>query len=110
MLSGNIAKMDVKLGKPVEYHLPIGENSLAINPYLDRQLTIRYNGAIHCVACGVKTKKSFSQGFCYRCCTRLAQCDMCIMKPETCHYHLGTCREPEYRKSKATLYETHDDA
>lgn len=96
MLSGNIEKMDAKLGQPVEYHLPIGENSLALNPYLDRQLTIRYSGAIHCVACGVKTKKSFSQGFCYRCCTRLAQCDMCIMKPETCHYHLGTCREPEW--------------
>ena len=21
---------------------------------------------------------------------------MCIMKPETCHHHLGTCREPEW--------------
>jgi hypothetical protein len=21
---------------------------------------------------------------------------MCILKPETCHYHLGTCREPEW--------------
>jgi len=27
---------------------------------------------------------------------KLAQCDMCIMKPETCHHHLGTCREPEW--------------
>lgn len=27
---------------------------------------------------------------------RLAQCDMCIVKPETCHYHKGTCREPEW--------------
>ena len=96
MLSGNIEKMVTQLGEPVEYHLPIGDDSLAINPYLDRQLTIRYSGEIHCVACGTKTKKSFSQGFCYRCCTKLAQCDMCIMKPETCHFHLGTCREPEW--------------
>ena len=25
-----------------------------------------------------------------------AACDMCIMKPETCHYHLGTCREESF--------------
>ncbi len=25
---------------------------------------------------------------------KLAQCDLCIMKPETCHHHLGTCKEP----------------
>lgn len=24
---------------------------------------------------------------------------MCIMKPETCHFHLGTCREPEWAES-----------
>ena len=27
---------------------------------------------------------------------KLASCDMCIMKPETCHYDQGTCREPEW--------------
>eukprot|EP00487_Bulimina_marginata_P011367 TRINITY_DN6967_c0_g1_i1.p1 TRINITY_DN6967_c0_g1~~TRINITY_DN6967_c0_g1_i1.p1 ORF type:complete len:205 (-),score=26.00 TRINITY_DN6967_c0_g1_i1:235-849(-) len=27
---------------------------------------------------------------------KLAQCDMCIMKPETCHHHLDTCREPQW--------------
>jgi hypothetical protein len=27
---------------------------------------------------------------------RLAECDMCIVKPETCHYDAGTCREPEW--------------
>ena len=25
--------------------------------------------------------------------------DNCIMKPETCHYHLGTCREPKWGQS-----------
>ena len=27
-----------------------------------------------------------------------ASCDMCIMKPETCHYHLGTCREESFAR------------
>ncbi len=28
--------------------------------------------------------------------TRLAQCDLCIMSPERCHFEAGTCREPEW--------------
>ena len=28
--------------------------------------------------------------------TELARCDLCILKPETCHYAKGTCREPEW--------------
>jgi hypothetical protein len=26
----------------------------------------------------------------------LARCDRCIVKPHTCHHHLGTCREPAW--------------
>jgi hypothetical protein len=96
MPSGPIEKMHTQLATPVDYHLPIGGTHLPMNPFLGRQLSLRTSGAIHCVACGATTKKSFSQGYCYRCFTRLAQCDMCILKPETCHYHLGTCREPEW--------------
>lgn len=96
MLSGNIEKMVTQLQEPVDYSLPIGHDRLPMNQFLDRVLTLTYRGDIHCIACGNKTKKSFSQGYCYRCCQRLAQCDMCIVKPETCHYHLGTCREPEW--------------
>jgi hypothetical protein len=96
MQSGNIEKMTTRLQDPVEYARPIGDDNLPLNPFLDRALRLTYSGEIHCIACGTKTKKSFSQGYCYRCCQRLAQCDMCIVKPETCHYHLGTCREPEW--------------
>jgi hypothetical protein len=28
--------------------------------------------------------------------TKLAQCDVCIMAPERCHYDAGTCREPSW--------------
>ncbi|MCB1841694.1 MAG: DUF2797 domain-containing protein, partial [Halioglobus sp.] len=61
-----------------------------------RSLRLVYAGEIHCIHCGRKTSKSFNQGYCYPCFKRLAQCDTCIMKPELCHFHLGTCREPEW--------------
>lgn len=96
MPSGHIEKMVTQLAAPVEYRLPIGDARLAMNPFLGHALTLRYSGVIHCIACGARTRRSFSQGHCYRCTMRLARCDMCILKPETCHYHLGTCREPEW--------------
>ena len=80
----------------VNYFLPVGEQELPLNPYIGKHLKLEFLGNILCKNCGRKTKKSFSQGFCFPCMRRLAQCDMCILKPETCHFHKGTCREPEW--------------
>lgn len=80
----------------VHYHLPVGDKVLDLNAAIGKKLTLSFTGKITCKNCQKTTKKSYSQGFCYVCMTKLAQCDMCIMKPETCHYHLGTCREPSW--------------
>lgn len=96
MIEGHIKKMLTKLTEPVEYALPIGDELIQLNPYIGKTIKLTYQGEINCLHCGKKTKKSYSQGFCYPCMTKLAQCDLCIMKPETCHYHLGTCREPSW--------------
>jgi len=101
MISGNLKKMRAELNQnddssQVEYFLPLNENELPLNSYIGKSLTLEFLGDINCQNCGKKTKKSFSQGYCYPCMKKLAQCDMCIMKPETCHYHEGTCREPEW--------------
>jgi hypothetical protein len=101
MLSGTLRKMRAKLGTEnhpdeVSYFLPVGEQELPLNPYIGNHLKLQFLGAIICRNCGRKTSKSFSQGFCFPCMRKLARCDMCILKPETCHYHKGTCREPEW--------------
>lgn len=96
VLEGNLEKMVATLGDTVEYSLPVGEQQLALNPLIGKTLQIRYDGTINCMACGRVTKKSYCQGHCYPCSKRLARCDLCIMKPETCHYAEGTCREPEW--------------
>ncbi|MFG6667555.1 DUF2797 domain-containing protein [Halomonas sp. HNIBRBA4712] len=80
----------------VRYYLRAGEERLALNERLGSPLRLRFEGHIACTHCGRKTNKSFGQGYCYPCFKRLAQCDTCIMKPETCHYFQGTCREPEW--------------
>lgn len=93
---GPINKMHTKPADVVEYALPIGDARLALNPLIGRPIRFRFTGRIFCIHCGKATKTSFSQGYCFRCMQTLAQTDMCIMKPELCHHHLGTCREPEW--------------
>jgi hypothetical protein len=93
---GVIQKMHTKAVSPVEYQLPIGEALVGLNALLGRELEIEFCGEIFCLSCGRKTNKSFNQGHCYPCLKRLAACDQCIIKPELCHFHEGTCREPEW--------------
>jgi hypothetical protein len=87
---------NVNTGKPVEYSLPLGDQLIDMNSYLEKEIHFEYEGKIECVGCGKVTKKSFNQGHCYSCLMTLASCDMCIMKPELCHYDEGTCREPKF--------------
>ena len=94
--SGNIQKLVTSLEQSVQYQLPIGDDLIAINPFIGKTLTLSFLGEINCIACGRKTNKSFNQGFCYPCFQSLAQCDSCIVKPELCHYFEGTCREPAW--------------
>jgi hypothetical protein len=93
---GNISKMKVALAEPVEYSLPVDDEYLALNETIGGRIHIDYQGEINCVSCGRKTSKSYAQGHCYPCFMSLAECDMCILKPETCHFAAGTCRQPDW--------------
>lgn len=105
--SGHLRKMRAQYENsltPVEYSLVLSERSpmelddtpIVLNSMLGKRITIQYKNEIHCVSCGRKSNKSFNQGYCYPCFTRLASCDKCIMSPEKCHFQQGTCREPEW--------------
>ena len=93
---GNLQKMLTTLASPVVYQLPVGDERVRLNDIIGSPITLRFISEINCIHCGRKTNKSFSQGYCYPCFKSLAQCDMCIVKPETCHFHEGTCREPDW--------------
>ncbi|WP_278620176.1 DUF2797 domain-containing protein [Ectopseudomonas oleovorans] len=93
---GSLSKMKAHLDAPVQYAFRLGDEEVPVNPLVGKHLRLEYLGAIHCSYCGRKTKTSFSQGYCYPCMQKLAQCDVCIMSPEKCHYDAGTCREPSW--------------
>jgi len=95
---GNILKMKTRLSSPVEYQLPLDDALIDLNPHIGSRIRLEYQGEINCIACGRKTSKSFAQGYCYPCFMSLAECDMCIVRPETCHFDAGTCRDPEWAR------------
>lgn len=104
-MKGNLQKMRGELHQDgsIDYALRLGDDELPLNPLLGKPLTLTYSGSIHCDACGRKTSKSYAQGHCYPCMKKLARCDMCILKPETCHYAQGTCREPEWGETHCMI-------
>jgi len=99
---GLLAKMSVELSAhsvTAEYQMVLDEQRVPMNPFIGQPIQLEFAGEIHCQACNRLTKKSYSGGFCYPCSQKLAQCDLCMMKPETCHFEAGTCREPEWAES-----------
>jgi len=96
---GNILKMKSELKSPVEYALPIGSDLIPLNQFIGKKITFEFKGQINCIDSGVLIKKSYNQGYSYKSFIKLAACDMCIVKPELCHYDNGTCRQPEWGES-----------
>jgi len=94
--TGPLRKMKTFAGEVVRYAMPVGDGEVDMNALLGRRLRLEFSGDIYCVHCGRKTKKSFNQGYCFPCFRDLAECDSCIVKPELCHFHHGTCRDAEW--------------
>ena len=94
---GAVNKMSARLDTPlVQYSFRLGDSEIPVNPLIGKTVRLEFLGAIHCSHCGRKTKSSYSQGYCYPCMLKLAQCDICIMSPEKCHHEHGTCRDPAW--------------
>ncbi|TNF01904.1 MAG: DUF2797 domain-containing protein, partial [Gammaproteobacteria bacterium] len=63
----------------VTYQLPLDEQRLPLNGLLGESIRMTFTGEIHCIHCGRRSNKSFNQGYCYPCFSKLAQCDSCIV-------------------------------
>jgi hypothetical protein len=103
VLSGVLSALDLSEAAPAEpVHCALEVISegqtrrLALNALLGAGLRIEFLGRISCIHCGRDTRRSYGSGYCYPCFTTLARCDLCVVSPDRCHYHLGTCREPEW--------------
>ncbi len=100
----NLDKMDVGLIDGVaQYTMQTLNGPVLLNNLIGKQFKLHFTQEINCTHCGKKTNKSYSGGYCYVCSIKLAECDMCILRPETCHYSKGTCREPKWGEDNCMI-------
>ncbi len=95
-LQGNLLKMITKLDSVAQYALPIGNDIVAMNELIGKKLHFEYTGKINCISCGKETKKSFAQGYCYKCFISVPETSECILRPELCEAHLGKSRDMQW--------------
>ncbi len=97
VISGLAIDYDVDGEAPAQYRLVFAEGpAVSLNEHIGAGLEIRATGTVVCRHCGAEGRRSFGGGYCYDCFTTLARCDLCVVSPDRCHYHLGTCREPSW--------------
>jgi len=89
--SGALRKMLASLKSPVEYTLRLSDEKIPLNEFINRNISLTFNGEINCVQCGRKTSKSFQQGYCFPCLRHLQECNLCIIRPEKCKFYEGNC-------------------
>jgi len=108
MTLGTLSKMKVKLNEAgeAEYFMRLSSAEVPMAKYFGQTLRLEFTGNIYCAHCGEPTNKSFSQGYCFRHAKSLAACDLCIVRPETCHYYAGTCREPKWGEENCMISHT----
>lgn len=95
-ISGNIRKMRTELADPVHYFLPVGGEEVFMNELIGSELRMEFLGEIHCIRCGRKTSKSFTQGYCFPCFRTAPETEECVLHPEMCRAHEGIARDMAY--------------
>ena len=89
------AKLQAELiAEQVHYYFIVGSERIFLNELVRYPIKLSYLESAACISCGRKIKKTFQQGYCFPCVKSKAACDLCIVRPELCHFHLNTCREP----------------
>ena len=103
LMKGHLRKMSSEIpeggcdaANPVQYFLRLDDDAVPLNQHIGSSITLSWTGRIACLHCGRVSKKSYSQGYCYPCFRKLAQCDLCVVSPERCHYDQGTCRDDSF--------------
>ena len=100
MNKGTLHKIHTEHISPVSYKLKLADDEINLNDLIGKDLKLSYTGNIYCIDTGKKIKKSYGQGYSFESFMTLPECDQCIFKPELCHFAAGTCRDPEWGKSR----------
>ncbi len=97
-LSSILKKLETSLDDTVNYFMDSTEGRIHWNTQIGKTVSLEFTGDIYCVHCGRKTRKSYSQGFCFFCSQTAPSADITVVKPELDKSHLGISRDMEWAK------------
>ncbi|SDX10526.1 Protein of unknown function [Marininema mesophilum] len=95
-LVGNLRPLQHDNTSPVSYFFRTGQDRAQLNDLVGETIWIKFKGEINCIHCGRRVKKTYNSGSCFPCFRDLAENDLCIVKPELCHFDKGTCRDEAF--------------
>ncbi len=74
----------------------------ALNDLLGHGIELRFTGQVNCLACGRSIRRTYGEGYCFPCSQALAAADICMVRPELCHYFDSAhpCREETFARSQ----------
>lgn len=73
-------------------------NKVDFNDFVGKKLIISDTGTKKCRICGKETDQIFNKGTCASCFRTSPRSDICMIKPELCHFAAGTCRDEDFAK------------
>lgn len=98
-----LQKFYTQIDGTVQYYLANKNEPILINDWIGKSIKISYQNQINCLNCNATTKKSFFQGYCYKCFSTLPQTDASVINPELCLAHEGISRNMEWAKKNCLI-------
>lgn len=98
---GFLRKMPVTLEQH-EIVYRIAESTMA-NAFIGHQIQITFSGEIRCVKCSSKIKKTYNDGYCFKCFDSSPENSPCVIRPELCRGHLGEGRDVEWEQENHNI-------
>lgn len=98
IFAGALHKMDTINSNPIKYSLHLGDDFIAVNQLIGKQLELKFAGKYICF-CGDEVKKVYRANFCYECYFSKPQAGEAIFRPELSLAHLGKAdRDLDFEK------------
>jgi hypothetical protein len=66
------------------------------NDLIGKKIIITDTGVRKCRVCMEEVETVYNKGTCLDCFRNSPRCDICMIKPELCHHHKGSCRDEEF--------------
>ena len=100
---GQLRKMKVEAQTPIIYFLSLDNNLYPLNSHIGKTVSLKWTGTITCIECGLKTRKSYDQGYCFLCSRDLPGNAMCSVRPELCQHEKGNEVDREFWRTHCKI-------